>query len=66
MRHHGLPGLQAQKCESTVNTRASPIVTGTTFAMVWPIISMTSMGKPDMTASRDRGYQGYPLALKEP
>jgi len=39
-----------------VNTNARPIVTGTTFAMVWPTISMTSIGKLDMTASRDREF----------
>ena len=66
LRHQGLPGLQAQKCESTVNTRASAIVTGTTFAIVWPTTSMTSIGKPDMATSFDRTCQGYPLALKEP
>jgi hypothetical protein len=37
----------------------------TTFAIVWPITSMTSIGKPDMTASFDRRLQGYLLALKE-
>ena len=61
-----LAGLQAQKWVSTVNTRASAIVTGTTFSMVVPSITMISIGRPDMTTSRDRGYQGYPLALKEP
>ena len=66
LRHHGLPGLQAQKCESTVNTTASAIVIGTTLAIVWPTISMTSIGKLDMAASLDRRHQGYPLALKEP
>jgi hypothetical protein len=40
-------------------------VTGTTLAMVWPTISMTSIGKFDITASFDRTRQGYPLALKE-
>jgi hypothetical protein len=58
--------LQAQKCESTVNTSASAIVTGTTFTIVWPTTSMTSIGKLDMTASFNRRRQGYLLALKEP
>ena len=66
LRHQGLPGLQAQKCESTVNTRPSAIVIGTTFAIVWPTTSMTSIGKLDMAASFDRRLQGYLLALKEP
>ena len=66
LRHQGLPGLQDQKCESTVNTRASAIVIGTTFAIVWPTTSMTSIGKPDMTTSFNRRPQGYLLALKEP
>ena len=34
LRHHGFPGLQAQKCVSTEKTSASPIVTGTTLAIV--------------------------------
>ena len=34
LRHHGVPGLQAQKCESTENTTASTIVIGTTFSIV--------------------------------
>ena len=54
LRHHGLPGLQAQKCESTVKTTASPIVTGTTFAIVWPSISTTSRGKLDIATSCER------------
>jgi hypothetical protein len=41
-------------------------VIGTTFAIVWPITSMTSIGKLDMTASFNRRLQGYLLALKEP
>jgi hypothetical protein len=49
-----------------VNTRPSAIVIGTTFAIVWPITSITSIGKLDMAASFDRRLQGYPLALKEP
>ena len=46
--------------------QASAIVIGTTFAIVWPTTSMTSIGKLDMTASFNRRRQGYPLALKEP
>ena len=34
LRHHGVPGLQAQKCVSTENTSASPIVIGMTLVMV--------------------------------
>src|SRR5262249_26838219 len=49
--HHVVPGLQAQKCVSTVNTSASTIVTGTTFSMVWPSIKTTSKGSPDIRAS---------------
>src|SRR4029079_8611509 len=65
LRHHGSPGLQAQKCESTANTTARAIVIGTTFAIVWPIITTTSNGKLDMAASHDRKSHEYPLALKE-
>jgi hypothetical protein len=61
----GLAGLQAQKCESTANTTARAIVIGTTFAIVWPIITTTSNGKLDMAASHDRKSHEYPLALKE-
>ena len=58
LRHHGVPGLQAQKCVSTENTTASAIVIGTTLAIVWPSISTISKGKFDMTASSDRGLSG--------
>src|SRR5438874_10511071 len=51
LRHQGLPGLQAQKCVSTVKTRASAIVTGTTWAIACPSIAMTSMGRFDIEAS---------------
>ncbi len=63
--HQGLPGLQAQKWVSTENTTASPIVTGTTLAIVCPNISATSRGKFDMSASSDQVPKGYPLMLKE-
>ena len=45
LRHHGRPGLQAQKCASTENSSASASVTGTTLAMVWPSISTISIGQ---------------------
>ena len=66
LRHHGVPGLQAQKWVSTENTTASTIVIGTTLAIVWPNISTTSKGRLDMVTSSDRGYQGYWPVLKEP
>ena len=65
LRHHGFPGLQAQKCVSTENTKASAIVIGTTLAIVWPSISTISSGKFDMRASSDRALQRYPVMLKE-
>ncbi len=66
LRHQGLPGLQAQKCESAVNTRATAIVIGTTFAIVCPTTLITCIDKSDMTTSFKRRRQGYPVALKEP
>src|SRR5258705_9190867 len=66
LRHHGVPGLQAQKWVSTENTRANTIVIGTTLAIVWPNISTTSRGKFGMATSSDQVSQGYPFVLKEP
>src|SRR5216683_1264818 len=54
LRHHGVPGLQAQKWVSTENTRATAIVMGTTLVIVWPSISTTSRGRLDMSASSDQ------------
>src|SRR6266446_441221 len=54
LRHQGVPGLQAQKCVSTENTRATAIVIGTTLVIVWPSISTTSRGRLDMSASSDQ------------
>src|ERR1700687_3906269 len=54
LRHQGVPGLQAQKCVSTENTRATAIVIGTTLAIVWPSISTTSRGRLDISASSDQ------------
>ncbi|MGY4353737.1 hypothetical protein ACVW0J_000230 [Bradyrhizobium sp. i1.7.7] len=51
LRHHGAPGLQAQKCSSTVKTAASTKVTGTIFWMVSPSIKATCMGRLDIVAS---------------
>src|ERR1051325_7317004 len=51
LRHHGAPGLQAQKYDSTENNSASTMVIGTTLAMVCPNISTISSGKLDMAAS---------------
>src|SRR5437764_12891273 len=63
LRHHGMPGLQAQKWLRTENTTASPIVIGTTFSIVWPSISMTSRGRLDMGgASPDQLFPRGTLA----
>src|SRR4029079_16015984 len=51
LRHHGAPGLQAQKCSSTVKITASMKVMGMTFSMVSPSISATCMGRLDIVAS---------------
>ncbi|MGY4327709.1 hypothetical protein ACVWWG_002126 [Bradyrhizobium sp. LB7.2] len=51
LRHHGTPGLQAQKYSSTVKTTASANVVGTTFAMVSPSIRATCMGRLDIVVS---------------
>src|SRR6266702_6003451 len=53
LRHQGLPGLQAQKWVATENVSASPRVTGTTLAMVWPNIS-TTCPDSDISASSDQ------------
>jgi len=60
LRHHGFPGLQAQKWVSTENSTANPIVTGNTLAIVSPNITTTSKGKFDMATSSDRP-QGVPF-----
>ena len=51
LRHHGVPGLQAQKWLSTEKISASAIVTGTTLVKVWVRISTISMVRVDMSAS---------------
>src|ERR1700677_884523 len=50
LRHHGVPGLQAQKWVNTENTTASTIVIGITLVIVWPSISTTSRARLDMAA----------------
>src|SRR5436305_11409441 len=57
LRHHGAPGLHAQKYDSTENSSASTMVIGTTLAMVWPNISMTSRGRVDIAASSERAIR---------
>src|SRR6478672_4840881 len=51
LRHHGAPGLQAQKCSSTVKITASAKVMGMTFSIVSPSIRATCMGRLDIVAS---------------
>ncbi|WP_461328243.1 hypothetical protein [Bradyrhizobium diazoefficiens] len=64
LRHQGVPGLQAQKCSSTVKTAASARVMGTTFAMVSPSIRATCMGRLDIVASLPDCWSSYAYSAK--
>src|SRR5262249_37220620 len=49
LRHHGRPGLQAQKKERTVKAPASAIDTGTVFSSATPILWKTAMNSSNIT-----------------